>query len=80
MSLVEEIFNRVVFDKEDRDYHFSLYNAVKELANGINEKCPDSPEKTLAFRAFHLGLMHVGAALAKHEKYKEEKAKIGVTE
>lgn len=66
---IESIFNRVVFDAEDRAYHFELYNKVKEFASEINERCPDSAELTLAMRSFHMGLMHVGAALAKHEKY-----------
>lgn len=70
MSLVNDIFHRIVFDQEDRDYHFDLYNKVKEIAADIDNKCPDSAEKTLAFRAFHLALMHVGAALSKQEKYK----------
>lgn len=70
MSIVHDIFNRIIFDQEDRDYHFKLYEKVKEFASEIDAKCPDSAEKTLAFRAFHLGLMHVGAALAKQEKYK----------
>jgi len=66
---IDSIFNRVVFDAEDRAYHSELYNKVKEFAQGINERCPDSADKTLAMRAFHMGLMHVGAALAKQQKY-----------
>lgn len=78
MSMVDDIFNRVVFDKDDRAYHFELYNTVKEIANGIDERCPNSPDKTLAFRALHLALMHVGAALAKADKYQDEKSKLGL--
>lgn len=65
----ESIFERVVFDEADRAYHFELYEKVKSLAREIDDKCPDSAEKTLAFRAFHLGLMHVGTALSRQEKY-----------
>lgn len=70
MKLVDDIFNRVVFDAEDRAYHFDLYARVKELASDFDSKCPDSADKTLAFRSLHLSLMHMGAALAKQDKYK----------
>lgn len=69
-NLVDEIFDRIVFDTEDRAYHFELYAKVKELARDIDSKAPNCAEKTLAFRAMHLALMHVGAALAKQDKYK----------
>ena len=70
MSLVNDIFTRVTFDGDDRQYHHDLQNKIKILANEINEHCPDCPDKTLAFRALHLGLMHVASALAKKDKYK----------
>lgn len=70
MSLVvDQIFTRVTFDSDDRQYHYDLYNKVKDLANEIDANAPDCAEKTLAFRALHLALMHVGAALAKKAKY-----------
>lgn len=72
MSVVDEIFDRVVFDDADRAYHSELYEKVKELAKDIDANTPNCAEKALAFRALHLGLMHVGAALAKHQKYKTE--------
>ena len=69
MSLVNDIFNRVTFDGDDRQYHYDLYNKVKGLASEIDANCPTWEEKTLAFRALHLALMHVGSALAKKQKY-----------
>lgn len=70
MSLVNDIFTRVTFDADDRQYHYDLYNKVKALANEINANCPECAEKTLAFRSLHLALMHVGSAIAKKEKYR----------
>ncbi len=70
MSVVNDIFNRVTFDGEDRQYHYDLYNKVKGLAAEIDANAPECAEKTLAFRALHLALMHVGSALAKKAKYK----------
>lgn len=70
MSIVNDIFNRVTFDGDDRQYHYDLYTKVKSLASEIDANCPECAEKTLAFRALHLALMHVGSALAKKDKYK----------
>ena len=70
MSIVNDLFNRVTFDGEDRQYHFDLSNKVKALAHDIDKNCPESAEKTLAFRALHLALMHVGCAIGKKDKYK----------
>jgi hypothetical protein len=60
----------VTFDGDDRQYHYDLYTKVKALALDIDGHCPECAEKTLAFRALHLALMHVGNALAKKDKYK----------
>ena len=70
MSEINEIFTRVTFDGPDRQYHYDLYNKVKSLAEEIDKNAPDCAEKTLAFRALHLALMHVGSAIAKKDKYK----------
>ncbi len=80
MNIVDEIFNRVVFDQEDRAFHFELYGKVKDLANEIDGKCSNGPDKTLAFRSLHSALMHIGASLSRHNKYKVEKENLGVTE
>lgn len=72
MSVLDEIFNRVVFDEADRAIHKESYAAVKQIAGVMDEVAPDCAEKTLAFRALHLALMHFGAALAKNVKYKTE--------
>lgn len=70
MSAIDEIFTRVTFDGDDRQYHYDLYVKMTNLAKEIDANCPDCAEKTLAFRALHLALMHVGSALAKKHKYK----------
>lgn len=70
MSLVNDIFNRIVFDEVDRTIHKESYSAVKQIAQVMDETAPDCGEKVLAFRALHLALMHFGAALAKQDKYK----------
>lgn len=70
MSIVNDIFERVTFDDDDRQYHYDLYTKVKALANEIDANAPDCAEKTLAFRALHLALMHVGSAIAKKTKYR----------
>ena len=80
MSILNDIFNRVVFDDQDRQIHKTAYDDIASIANGMNEAAPDSPDKTLAFRALHLALMHFGAALSRHPKYKEEKEEHGITE
>lgn len=69
-DVVADIFNRVTFDGDDRQYHYDLYNKVKELANDIDKNCPNCADKTLSFRALHLALMHAGAAIGKKEKYR----------
>lgn len=70
MSVINDIFKQVTFDGDDRQYHYDLSIKVKALAVSIDANCPDSAEKTLAFRALHLALMHVECALAKKDKYK----------
>lgn len=72
MSMLSDIFKRVVFDEADRAIHTESYAAVKQIAGVMDEVAPDCPEKTLAFRALHLALMHFGAALSKQDKYKTE--------
>ncbi len=69
MDAIDSIFNRVTFDKDDRAFHYEFYEKVKSLARELDERCPNSADKTLAFRSFHLSLMHAGAALSRHEKY-----------
>lgn len=73
MSIIDEIFHRIVFDEIDRAIHKESYSAVKQIAQVMDEVAPDCNEKTLAFRALHLALMHFGAALSKQDKYKENK-------
>jgi len=82
MSLeqVNEIFNRVVFDESDRKLHQTAYKDVKLIAECMDAAAPDGPDKTLAFRALHLALMHFGAAISRHKKYKVEKEALGITE
>ncbi len=70
MSLLDEIFNRVAFDEIDRTIHQEAYSAIKQIAGVMDEVAPDCAEKTLAFRALHLALMHFGSALSKQDKYK----------
>ena len=72
MTYVEELFNRVAFDEEDRAYHKELYIKVKELCQEIEQKCPHNEALELAFKSFSLGLMYIGSALSRHEKYKKE--------
>lgn len=69
-AVVEDIFARVTFDAEDRQYHYDLYNKVKQLAHEMDKSAPECADKTLAFRALHLALMHMGSAIAKKDKYK----------
>ena len=70
MSVVNDIFTRVTFDGDDRQYHYDLYNKVMGIAHEIDKSVPDCADKTLAFRALHLALMHVGCAIGKKDKYK----------
>ena len=72
MTYVEELFNRVVFDEEDRAYHKELYTKMKELCLDIEKKCPHNEALGLAFQAFSVGLMHIGSALSRADKYKEK--------
>ena len=69
MSLVDEIFRRVQFDTSDVQVHNRAYSAVKEIAEIMDSTAVDCAEKTLAFRALHVALMHFGAALSKNPKY-----------
>lgn len=80
MSLIKDIFNRVVFDEADRTTHKQAYADIESIAAGMVAAAPGGPDVTLALRALHLALMHFGAALSRHPKYQEEKDKIGVTE
>ena len=70
ISVVDDIFSRVTFDGDDRQFHYDLYNKVKAIAVEIDQNAPECAEKTLAFRALHLALMHTGAAIGKKDKYK----------
>lgn len=70
MTYLDELFNRVVFDEEDRAYHKELYVKVNELCKDIESKCPHNEALGLAFQAFSVGLMHIGSALSRAEKYK----------
>ena len=70
-EMIENIFNRVVFDEDDRKIHKAAYLDVKEVAERMDGCIVDSPEKTLVFRALHLALMHFGTALSKHPKYEK---------
>lgn len=70
MSVIDDIFTRVTFDGDDRQFHYDLYNKVKSIAQEIDQNTPECAEKTLAFRALHLALMHAGSALAKKPKYR----------
>lgn len=72
MNVIDDLFKRVVFDQDDRDYHFKAYATIKDLANEIDSKCPDSDAKQSVFQALHLGLMYLGAALSKQEKYRDD--------
>ncbi len=70
MSIVNDIFNQVIVDGDDRQYHYDLYNKIKGIAHDIDSRVPECAEKTLAFRALHLALMHTGTAIGKKDKYK----------
>ena len=78
MSLVKDIFNRVVFDEADRTTHKDAYKDIESIAAGMVAAAPAGPDVTLALRALHLALMHFGAALSRHKKYQEEKQELGV--
>ena len=80
MSIVKDIFNRVIFDESDRTTHKDAYRDIESIAAGMVAAAPAGPDVTLALRALHLALMHFGAALSRHPKYQEEKEKIGITE
>lgn len=69
-ELINDIFNRVKFDEIDRDMHSFLYNKFKQIAELMDDKAPECEDKTLAFKAMHLSLMHYGSALSKKDKYK----------
>lgn len=71
MNLVNDIFDRVVFDKFDGALYKESHSAIKQIAQVMNKVAPDCDEKTLAFRALHLALMHFGAALTKQDKYNQ---------
>lgn len=71
-AYVEELFNRVVFDEEDRTYHKELYKKIKELCLDIEKKCSDNESTKLAFQSFSMALMHIGSALSKADKYKDK--------
>lgn len=71
MSLaIDSIFNQVTFDGADKQYHYDLTTKIKALALDIDKNVPDCAEKTLAFRALHLAVMHTGCAITKKDKYK----------
>jgi hypothetical protein len=70
MSIIEEIFTRIVFDEIDRAIHKESYSAVKQIAQVMDEAAPDCDDKVLAFRALHSALMYFGAALSRSDKYK----------
>lgn len=67
---IDDIFNRVVFDDDDRSLHFKMYAQIKDFCKSFDNEIPDCAEKTLAFRRLQEALMYFGAALAKNEKYK----------
>lgn len=71
MTYLEEMFTRVIFDEEDRLYHNELFKKVKSICQDIEKRCPHNEAMTLAFNAFHLGVMHIGSCMAKANKYKE---------
>lgn len=68
-ELVNDIFSRAVFDEVDISLHSFLYEKIKEIACLMDANAPESEEKTLAFRALHLALMHYGSALTKKYTY-----------
>lgn len=70
MTDLNTIFTRVTFDGDDRQYHHDLCSKIKTLAADIDANCPNCTDKTLAFNALHLALMHTGAALGQKLKYK----------
>lgn len=71
MSIVNDLFRRVIFDEADRALHKALYAEVEEIAVKIDQCTPDGEDKALALRALHLSLMHLGAALSRHPKYQD---------
>lgn len=70
MSMVDEIFKRVTFDEHDREIHQLAREAIRIIAETMDNTAPDCAEKILAFRALHVALMHYGSALSKKDKYK----------
>lgn len=70
MSVVNDIFNRVIFDGDDRQYLYNLHTKMKAFAEEIHQNVPDCADKTLAFRALHLAFMHVECAIGQKIKYK----------
>lgn len=80
MSVINDIFTRVVFDEDDRNTHKQAYADIESIAAWMVAAAPAGPDVTLALRALHLSLMHFGAALSRHPKYKAEKESLGITE
>jgi hypothetical protein len=70
MSIVDDIFHRVLFDEKDVCLYQVIYDAVKQVGNMMDDNVPNCAEKTLAIRALHLACMHFGSALGKQDKYK----------
>jgi hypothetical protein len=70
MSLVDDIFDRVVFDELDCAIQKESYGAVKQIAQVMDEAAPDCDEKMIALRSLHAAVMYFGVALSKQEKYK----------
>lgn len=69
MHSLEDLFNRVAFDEGDREIHRQAYKSVKDIAIAMNASAPDCEDKSLAFRALQLALMHFGEALSRNPKY-----------
>jgi hypothetical protein len=51
--------------EEKRDAHTSVRQQCKQLADFINEKCPDGREKSLAITAIEEAMFWGNAALAR---------------
>ncbi len=67
---INECFDRVAFDEQDRESHKKMYSDLKLFAENADKILPDCREKSAAFTKLQEALFFLGAAFSKQEKYK----------
>lgn len=68
-SLKEQIENNFLYHSPSEnqvDRYKYIRSAAKELAHGIDERCPDSREKSLALTNLEQAVMWANAAIARN--------------